>query len=68
MTEVKREMNVPVDEVEDSKSDNRNEMMGYQDVSDEFPAKERRKVLFKMDVRIVPMLMLLYCKLQRTRR
>ena len=32
---------------------------GYHDVSDEYPAKKRKKVLFKMDVRIIPLLMVL---------
>lgn len=55
--------NVPVDEVEAVKPDDRNDaQVGYQDISDEFPAKKRKKVLLKMDSRIVPMLLLLYCK------
>lgn len=33
---------------------------GYQDVSDEYPAKLKRKLLLKMDVRIIPVLMMLY--------
>jgi hypothetical protein len=34
--------------------------MAYQDVSDEYPVKKRRKVLWKIDIRIIPLLMILY--------
>lgn len=51
----------PVEELEITKPENRHEPSAYQDISDEFPAKKRKKVLLEMDIRIVPMLMLLYC-------
>lgn len=59
MTEVKQDK-APFEEAEIVKPDERNEVSAYQDISDEFPAKKRKKVLLKMDIRIVPMLMLLY--------
>lgn len=56
----------PADEVEMAKGPPGAVVPGaYQDISDEFPAKKRKKMLLKMDVRIVPVLMLLYCKPKR---
>ncbi|RGP76559.1 mfs general substrate transporter [Fusarium longipes] len=34
--------------------------MDYRDVSDEYPVRKRRKVLWKIDIRIIPILMILY--------
>jgi ArsR family metal-binding transcriptional regulator len=54
--------NAPADEIEVAKEQQQEIMtMGFHDVSDEYPAKKRKRVLMKMDVRIVPLLMLLYC-------
>lgn len=53
----------PADEIELAKEQQLDATRNaYHDVSDEFPTRERKKVLFKMDIRILPMLMLLYCK------
>jgi hypothetical protein len=56
-------MTAPADEIELAK-DHREaaEAVAYQDVSDEYPAKKRKRVLLMMDIRIVPILMLLYCQ------
>lgn len=52
----------PADEIEVAKQQQQEAMtVGFQDVSDEYPAKKRKRVLMKMDVRIVPLLMFLYC-------
>lgn len=61
MAEVRPEK-APFEESEVTKAEDRNMASAYQDISDEFPAKKRKKVLLKMDLRIVPMLMLLYCE------
>lgn len=53
--------NAPPDEIEVVKKEQTDPPVNFQDVSDEYPAKKRKKVLLKMDVRIVPLLMLLYC-------
>jgi hypothetical protein len=42
--------------------DTSNPVLAYQDISDEYPAKKRRRLLLKMDLRILPLLMLLYCE------
>ena len=59
MAEVKQDKAL-FEEAQIVKPEEGNECTAYQDVSDEFPAKKRKKVLLKMDIRIVPMLMLLY--------
>jgi len=53
--------NPPVNEIELSKEQEQaTTANGYHDVSDEYPAKKRKRVLFKMDIRIIPVLMALY--------
>lgn len=52
----------PLDEIELAKEQQQETAVpnGYHDVSDEYPAKKRKKVLLKMDIRILPLLMILY--------
>jgi hypothetical protein len=50
----------PVDEIELAKAQQEETPSGYHDISDEYPAKKRKRALFKMDIRIIPVLMALY--------
>ncbi|KAF5709074.1 high-affinity nicotinic acid transporter [Fusarium mundagurra] len=51
----------PADEIELVKRQEQEAMPNaYHDVSDEYPTKKRKKVLFKMDLHIIPLFMILY--------
>lgn len=62
-TEQKRDVeSIGLEMVQSLDKGKRNDQAGYHDISDDYPAGDKKKMLLQMDLRIIPVLWILYRK------
>lgn len=62
-TEQKRDVeSIGLEMVQSLDKGKRNDQAGYHDISDDYPADQKKKMLLQMDLRIIPVLWILYRK------